>query len=262
MPVIDADGCPLHVEVEGPSAAPVLMLSNSLGTNLHAWDEQAPAWSRHFRVVRYDRRGHGRSGVPPGPYSMERFGRDALAIMDALGLGKVNWCGLSLGGMVGQWLAANAPRRIDKLILSNTSCYYPDKSQWDDRIAAIRARGLAAIADGVMNLWFTADFRARAPDMVARLKQMLVTTPLAGYIGACEAIRDMDHREILPKISAPTLVIAGRHDAAIPIETTAFIRSQIPRAALTVLDAGHISNVEQPAVYAADVLGFLTQRDS
>ncbi len=262
MPMIDADSCKLYVEVEGPPTAPVLMLSNSLGTNLHVWDEQAPVWSRHFRVVRYDGRGHGKSEAAPGPYTMERFGRDALAIMDVLSLAKVHWCGLSMGGMVGQWLAAHAPQRIDKLILSNTSCYYPDKGPWNDRINAVRARGLAPIADAVMKLWFTADFHARAPATVARMKDMLVATPLAGYIACCEAVRDMDHRDILQKISAPTLVMAGRHDVAIPIEMAAFIRSQIPGAALAMLDAAHISNVEQPAVYIAEVLGFLTQPKS
>jgi 3-oxoadipate enol-lactonase len=258
--MIDADGCPLHVEVEGPQEAPVLMLSNSLGTDLHMWDAQAPVWLRHFRMVRYDRRGHGKSGVTPGPYSMERLGRDALAIMDALQLAQVNWCGLSMGGMVGQWLGAHAPQRIDKLILANTTYYYPDKKPWNDRIAMLRTSGLPAIADGVMKLWFTADFRSTASATVARMKEMLVATPLDGYIANCEAVRDMDHRSMLAKIKAPTLVIAGRQDAAIPLEAATFIRNQVPGAALTMIDAAHISNVEQPGVFSAEVLGFLTQK--
>jgi 3-oxoadipate enol-lactonase len=113
MPEINADGCMIHAELTGPAGAPVLMLSNSLGTNLHMWDDQVAPLTRHFRLLRYDRRGHGRSGVPKGPYSMERLGRDVLAILDGLGIDKVNWCGLSMGGMVGQWLGANAPNRID-----------------------------------------------------------------------------------------------------------------------------------------------------
>ena len=128
MPMIDADGCPIYVEVEGREGAPVLMLSNSLGTNLHMWDDQAGEWAKHFRLVRYDRRGHGKSGSPPGPYSMERFGKDVLAVLDALKIKKINWCGLSMGGMVGQWLGANAPDRVEKLILSNTNFYYADKA--------------------------------------------------------------------------------------------------------------------------------------
>lgn len=259
MPLIDAGGCKLHVEVEGSDAAPALMLSNSLGTDLHLWDDQIPVWSRHFRVVRYDSRGHGKSGFPPGPGTMERLGRDALAIIDGLGLDKVHWCGLSLGGMVGQWLGAHAPQRIDKLILSNTSSYFPNKGIWDDRIKAVRERGLAAIADGIMKIWFTDGFIARAPGVVARMRDMLVATPADGYIAACEAIRAMDHRELLPRINAPTLVIAGRHDRSTPVEAAEFIRSRIRGAAMTLLDAAHISNVEQAAVYNADVLGFLTQ---
>jgi 3-oxoadipate enol-lactonase len=235
------------------------MLSNSLGTDLHMWDEQAPVWSRHFRVVRYDRRGHGKSGVTPGPYTMERLGRDALAIMDALGIGNVHWCGLSMGGMVGQWLAAKAPERIGKLILSNTSAYFPDKERWNDRIKAVREKGLAAIADSVMSIWFTGAFRAQNPGTVARMKATLAATPVDGYIAACEAVRDMDHRELLGGIAAPTLIIAGRHDSSTPLDHAEFIRRHIPGAALTVLDAAHISNIEQPAVYNADVLGFLTQ---
>jgi len=135
MPDIKTDdGCSIHVEVEGPERAPVLMMSNSLGTNLHMWDEQVGPFTRHFRLVRYDRRGHGKSSVPKGPYSMDRLGRDVVAVLDGLGIDKINWCGLSMGGMVGMWLGANAANRIQKLALTNTACYYPDKAAWADRI--------------------------------------------------------------------------------------------------------------------------------
>jgi 3-oxoadipate enol-lactonase len=138
MPTITtADGCPIHVEVAGDESAPALMLSNSLGTNLHMWDDQAGEFARHFRLIRYDRRGHSKSGVSQGPYSMERFGRDVLAVLDALGVKKTNWCGLSMGGMVGQWLGANAPDRVDKLILSNCTDYYADKTPWNERIKTV-----------------------------------------------------------------------------------------------------------------------------
>ncbi|HET7680703.1 MAG TPA: alpha/beta fold hydrolase, partial [Xanthobacteraceae bacterium] len=193
------------------------------------------------------------------PPSMERFGRDALAIMDSLGLDKVHWCGLSMGGMVGQWLAANAPYRIDKLILSNTSAYFPDKQRWNDRIKAVREKGVGAVADAVMNLWFTADFRAREPETVARFKEMLSATPVEGYLAACEAIRDMDLRELLQKITAPTLIIAGKHDQSTPLDGAEFIRARIAGAALTVLDTAHIANVEQPAIYTDTVSRFLTE---
>jgi 3-oxoadipate enol-lactonase len=261
MPVIDADGCALWVEVEGPRDAGVLMLSNSLGTDLHMWDAQAAAFARRFRLVRYDRRGHGRSEVPAGPYTMERLGRDALAIADVLGLAKFDWCGLSMGGMEGMWLAAHAGERVDRLILSNTSCHYPDPRFWNERIEAIRAHGsLAAVADRIMTLWFSADFRARAPHAVAPLRSMLAATQVQGYLACCEAIRDMDHRDLLGSIRARTLVIAGEHDQATPVAAAQFIHGRIANAALKILDAAHISNVEQPTEYADTVLQFLSGR--
>ena len=214
MPKIDVDGCALYVEVEGPRDAPELMLSNSLGTDLGMWDAQVEILAERFRLIRYDRRGHGKSDVPPGPYSMERLGRDVLGILDHLGIASVDWCGLSMGGMVGQWLGAQAPGRVRRLVLANTSCYFPAKDIWNDRIALVRRQGVTAIADATMERWFTAGFRAKAPDAIARMKDMVLATPAAGYIANSEAVRDMDHRELLARINAPTLLIAGRHDVA------------------------------------------------
>jgi len=258
MPIIDADGCPIYVQVEGRDDAPALMLSNSLGTTHRMWDDQVKPFTKDFRLVRYDRRGHGQSGAPKGPYSMERLGRDVLAILDALDIQKINWCGLSMGGMVGMWLGANAPERIDKLILSNTSAYYADKTPWDDRIKLVREKGLAAIVGANMERWFTKDFRQRSPQAIARMTEMFLSTPLEGYVGCCQAVRDMDHREIIRNVKAPTLIIAGRHDPATTVEAAEFIRGRIPGAALHLIDAAHISNVEQPYDYADTVLGFLT----
>ena len=170
MPIIQADdGCPLNVETEGQVNAPVLVLCNSLGTNLHMWDDQAREWSKHFRLVRYDRRGHGQSGAPKGPYSMERLGRDVLGIVDALGIKKFNWCGLSMGGMVGQWLGANAPDRVEKLVLSNTHYYYADKQPWHDRMKFAEQNGLNTLSGPQMERWFTKSFRERSPQAVARV---------------------------------------------------------------------------------------------
>jgi 3-oxoadipate enol-lactonase len=259
MPMIDADGCPIYVEVEGPAGAPVLMLSNSLGTTMAMWEPQMKALTPIFRVIRYDRRGHGKSSVPPGPYSMERFGRDALAILDDLNIEKVHWCGLSMGGMVGQWLGANAPERFRKIILSNTACYYPDPTNWHNRIKAVKEGGIAAVADTVIAGWLTADFREREPQITANLKAMLLATPAQGYLACCEALSTLDQRALLPRIKSPTLVIAGRHDMSTPVAAGEFIRSQIPGAALTILDAAHISNVEQPHAFTDAVVGFLTQ---
>ncbi|MES2752944.1 MAG: 3-oxoadipate enol-lactonase [Pseudomonadota bacterium] len=260
MPMIDADGCLLNVSVDGRDGGPTVMLSNSLGTTMQMWEPQMAALTKLFRVVRYDRRGHGKSGAPPGPYSMERFGKDVLAILDDLNIDKVHWCGLSMGGMVGQWLGANAPQRIDKLILANTSCYYPDPTNWLNRIKAVKEGGVAAIADAVIAAWLTADFREREPQIAANLKAMLVATPVQGYLACCEALSTLDQRELLPRIEAPTLVIAGRQDVATTVEAGELIRSRIPGASMTLLDAAHISNVEQSHNFTEAVVGFLTQR--
>src|SRR3989440_3009690 len=163
MPMINADGCLLNVQVDGRDGGPTLMLSNSLGCTLQMWEPQMRALTQMFRVIRYDRRGHGKSGVPAGPYSMERFGRDVLAILDDLNIEKVHWCGLSMGGMVGQWLGANAPERLGKIILSNTSCYYPDPTNWLNRITAGKQGGRAAGADTVIATSVSTGFREGEP---------------------------------------------------------------------------------------------------
>ena len=258
MPDIKVDdGCIIHAELEGPERAPVLMLSNSLGTNLHMWDEQTGPLTRHFRLVRYDRRGHGKSSAPKGPYTMERLGRDVLGVLDGLGIQKINWCGLSMGGMVGMWLGANAGNRIDKLILSNTSAHFPDPTVWDARIKMVRDVGLAGIVDANMERWFTKGFRERASQTMAKMREMFVATDIEGYIGCGEAIRDMDHRPLLPRITTPTLVIAGRHDPATTLEAGEYIKDHVPGARIAVLEAAHISNLEQPQAYADTMLGFL-----
>jgi 3-oxoadipate enol-lactonase len=258
MPMINADdGCPLSVQVEGSDGAPALMLSNSLGTNLHMWDDQAAEFAKHFRLVRYDRRGHGKSGAPKGPYSFDRFGRDILAIIDALQIKKMNWCGLSMGGMDGQWLGANAPDRVEKLILANTNFYYADKAPWADRIKFVQEKGLTELVGLNMERWFTAGFRERAPQAIARMTEMFVATNPGGYVACVEAIRDMDFRTSNPKVTTPTLVIVGKQDPATPPSAGEAIAQQIKGAKLVALDAAHISNVEQPKAFADAVLDFL-----
>lgn len=258
MPTIDSNGCPIDVEISGPDGAPVLMLSSSLGTTKHMWDPQMPAFAAKYRVVRYDRRGHGKSGVPKGPYSMEMLARDALAIMDGLKLDKVNWLGLSMGGMEGMWLGANAGNRIDKLILSNTATHYADKTMWHTRMDAVgKAGSVAAIADMVINAWLTKDFQTAHPDVTAHMKEMMIATPVDGYLACCAAVRDMDHRETITNIRVPTLIIAGAKDPATNVAAAEFIRDRIPGSKLAIVDAAHIANVEVPEAYAKEVTNFL-----
>jgi 3-oxoadipate enol-lactonase len=177
--------------------------------------------------------------------------------MDGLGIAKVNWCGLSMGGMEGMWLGANAASRIDKLILSNTASYFPDRTMWDGRIEVARDKGLVALVDGTIERWFTAEFRRRSPQAVARIREMFLATEVEGYVGCGAAIRDMDNRSLLAKVSVPTLVIAGRHDMGTTLEAGQFIAEHIPGAKLAVMETAHIANVEQPQLYTDTVLGFL-----
>ena len=260
MPTVQSDGCSINYEVEGPQNAPVLILSNSIATNLHMWDDQAPMFSKQFRLVRYDRRGHGKSGAPKGQYTMEMLSRDSLAVADAVGAKKFNWCGLSMGGMVGQWLGTSAPERLNKLVISNTNFYYTEKQPWDDRIKLVTEKGMTALADPMMERWFTPETRARSPEKVARVRAMLTATSVDGFVGCCHAIRAMDFRESNKRISVPTLVMVGAKDnATLPAYGEAMV-AQIKGSKLaTIPDAAHISNVEQPKIYADTVIRFLTQ---
>ena len=257
MPTVQSNGCPIHFEVEGAADKPVLMFCNSLGTTLHMWDGQMPAVTRHFRIVRYDRRGHGKSGVPAGPYSMEMLGRDALAVLNAANVHKAHWCGLSMGGMVGMWMGANAPQRINRLILSNTSAYFENKQIWNDRIAVVKEKGLGAIMQGTLERWFTKDFREREPKTMQWMTDMFLATRPEGYIARGEAVRDMDHREIIKSIKAPTMVIAGKQDAGTTPEMGEYVQKNIPGASLTLFDAAHIANIECGNAYTDPVLDFL-----
>jgi 3-oxoadipate enol-lactonase len=259
MPMIDADGCPIHVAIDGRDTGPAVILSNSLGSTIRMWEPQLAALASHFRVIRYDRRGHGKSGTA-GPYSFERFGRDVIAILDALNIHTAHWCGLSMGGMVGQWLGANAPDRFDRIVLANTTSHFADPSRFQDRIKAATQNGLASIADQVMASWFTEDFREREGDTVRELRRMFIATPVAGYVGCCEALSRLDQRDLLPKIPRPVLIVAGRHDMGTTVEQAEYMRKAIPKASMTLLDAAHLSNVEQAYAFNDALIGFLTQR--
>ena len=236
---------PYH-RVTGPEDAPVLVLSNSLGTTLDMWDPQAKALARTFRLVRYDTRGHGGSDMPPGPYSIEDVGRDVLDLLDDLQVERAHFAGLSLGGMTGQWLGINAPERIDKLVLLCTSPKMGPAQMWIDRAKTAREQGTGAIVDGTFERWFTEDFRKR--NDLSGLREMFVGIPDEGYASCCAIIERMDLTDGLPNISAPTLVIGGAQDPATPPDDhAAVIASAIPRARLEVLDPGaHLLNVERP----------------
>jgi 3-oxoadipate enol-lactonase len=234
------------------------MLSNSLGTPLAMWAPQVQAFAERFQLLRYDSRGHGVSDAPPGPYTMERLGRDALALLDALGFSRASFCGVSMGGMVGMWLGVHAPERIDRLVLSNTAAIQGSPQLWNDRIGAVRAGGMAAIVEATLERWFTPAFRHAQPDTIASIRAMVLSTSPEGYANCCAAIRDMDQRSSLPGISAPTLVVVGAHDSGTTPAQGEAIAAAIPGAELLTLDAAHLSNVEQAATFNARILRFLT----
>lgn len=260
MPEVDADGCRLSYSVEGPVDAPVLLLSNSIGTTSALWDRQAGPFAKAFRVVRYDTRGHGRSSVPPGDYTMDRLGRDALAVLDAAGAAHAHVCGISLGGITAMWLGLHAPERVGRLVLANTGARVGTVEMWQQRIALIRANGMAAVAEATPSRWFTENFRRQRPEVVAEFTAMVAACPADGYAGCGAAIRDADLREDVQRITAPALVITGTADPATPPSEGEFLCSRISGARRLELEAAHLSNVEAADAFTAGVLQFLTSQ--
>jgi 3-oxoadipate enol-lactonase len=259
MHFVETNGIRIHYRIDGPADGPVIVLSNSIGTDLSVWDGVAEGLQSRFRVLRYDSRGHGKSDVPSGPYTIAMLGADVTGMLDRLGLSKVHFCGLSLGGMVGMWLATNRPERIASLVLCNTAACVPPPEGWDARANAVRANGMEAIKPAVLERWLSDGFRTRETAAVARLLAMVEASPPDGYIGACAAIRDMDQRQTIQAISAPTLVVAGSKDIATSPEALRFIAANLANKARYVeLDCGHMSSVEKPAELSAEIREFLS----
>jgi 3-oxoadipate enol-lactonase len=244
----------LHHRFDGPDDAPVLVLANSIGSTLELWDPQLPAFTPDFRVLRYDQLGHGRSEVPPGPYTVELLARELLALLDGLGIERVSFCGLSLGGAVGQWLGANAAGRLDRLVLAATSANFGPPERWIERAAIVRAEGTEPLADATMERWFTPAFEGTAP-----YRAGLLATPAEGYAACCDAIAAWDFRGSLGSIAVPTLVSVGADDPATTPDDAQLIADAIPGASLTVIpNAAHLLNVEQPDAFDRAVLVHLT----
>ncbi len=251
------DGCRLFYRLERPAEAPAIIFSNSLGADHMMWQPQADALSPAMRVVRYDQRGHGASDVPPGPYTLERLGRDVLGLADHLDLERFSFCGLSMGGLTGQWLGVHAGERLDKLVLADTSAQFPPPSMWDERMATIHEKGLAGIAEAVLGRFFSPTFHQAQPKIVADFRRVLLNMDPAGYLGCCEALKPADMREEIAAITTPTLVISGRLDQSTPPERGEFIAGQIKGARHELLDAAHISNVERAEQFTALLAGFV-----
>ncbi|MFP3537959.1 3-oxoadipate enol-lactonase [Pseudomonas protegens] len=250
----------LHYQLEGPEGAPVLVLSNSLGTDLHMWDKQMAAFTRHFQVLRMDTRGHGRSLVTEGPYSIEQLGRDVVALLDALDIQRAHFCGLSMGGLIGQWLGINAGERLHKLVVCNTAAKIGDPSVWNPRIETVLRDGQAAMValrDASIARWFTSDFAEAHSDQAKLITDMLAATSPQGYAANCAAVRDADFREQLGAIKVPTLVIAGTEDAVTPPSGGHFIQQRVAGAEYAEFYAAHLSNVQAGDAFSARVVDFL-----
>lgn len=257
--ITTGDGCRIACRFDGPEGAPVLLLSNSLGTDMGMWAPQMAAWTQYFRVLRYDQRGHGASDAPAGAYSMDRLGRDVIELLDAFMIEKVDFCGLSLGGMTGQWLGIREPSRLRRMVLANTSSFMGPPSAWDARVMAVLDKGMAPLAQASVERWFTPAFAATATDAIAPIGAMLQATSPAGYAGCCAAIRDMDMRRMVTLITTPTLVIGGSEDPATPPPHSETLAAAIDGAELVMLKAAHLSNVELPDAFATAVSGFLSR---
>jgi len=257
MPFLDVNDVRMRYEWSGPETAPVLVFSNSLGTDLAMWDSQAAALSRDFRILRYDTRGHGRSSVMPGPYTISQLADDVVGLVDELELEHVHFCGLSIGGLTGISLALRVPQRLRKVVLCNTAAKIGSLEIWNARIDAVHKGGMAAVVSGILERWYTAEFCSASPEAVESTRRMLLNTPVEGYASCCAALRDADLRNEIAGIRLPVLIIAGAHDPATTPADCRFLAERIAGARYVELQAAHLSNIEASNAFTMELLAFL-----
>ncbi|SQF98855.1 3-oxoadipate enol-lactonase [Paucimonas lemoignei] len=263
MPTLALPDGDLYYQLDGQPDAPVLLLSNSLGTDLGMWDGQIPELTQHFRVLRYDTRGHGRSVVSAGPYSIEQNGRDVLALLDALDVQRASFCGLSMGGLIGQWLLLNAPQRLDKVVLCNTAMKIASPEVWNPRIEMVLRdgeAGMRSLREATITRWFSTEFTASQPGQVERLLESLVSTSPQGYAANCAAVRDADFTHKFAAVQLPVLVVCGYRDPVTTVADGELLKQAIAGAQLVTLCAAHLSNVEAGQSFSSAVLAFLMSR--
>jgi|EP01035_Chromulina_nebulosa_P021981 3-oxoadipate enol-lactonase len=249
-----------RVAVDGDAAAPALVLSNSLGTTLDMWEPQVPAFARGLRVIRYDTRGHGGSPVTRGPYTFDELGRDVLAVMDALGVDKAHFCGISMGGHTGLWLGVHAGHRLQSLVVCNSAARIGSLGPWMERAAMVRgagAAGMRALAESAPARWFSADFAQHNPEVVQRAQEWIAGIDPEGYAACCEALAASDLRAALDRIATPTLLLAGALDPVTTVADAEAMRSGIAGSTIAVVQASHLSNLEAPQAFSQAVLDFL-----
>jgi 3-oxoadipate enol-lactonase / 4-carboxymuconolactone decarboxylase len=258
MPLRNTARGSIFYRLDGPDAAPVVVLAHSLGQDHTMWDRQADDLAVTYRVLRFDLRGHGASVVTPGDYSIEDLSRDVLALVDALGIDRFAFCGVSIGGMMGQWLGAHAAERLSHLVLANTSPRVADPAAMETRRQAVLAGGMAAVADAALGRFFSPSFPPRMPAVVAASRRTLLATDPVGYAGCCAAVRDMDQRLLAGAITVPTLVIGGNLDVSMPwADHGQVLAAAVANARTVRLEAAHLSNLERPRAFSAALLEFL-----
>lgn len=247
----------ISYDVSGLTDGPVVLLAHSIGTTRALWEAQGRELASGYRVIRCDARGHGGSSAPAGDYTLEQLGGDALAVLDAVGVERAHVVGLSLGGLTAMWLGVHAPARVGRLVLANTAARVGTAERWVERIAQVRAGGMAGIVEPTMMRWFSDSFRAQQPAMVDAYRVMLAGCSPIGYTGCCAALRDADLRDDLAGIAAPTLIIAGDQDQATTLADADVMRRRIAGATMVTMPAAHLSNLEQPTAFTAAVRQFL-----
>ena len=248
----------LNVSVLGDAHAPPLILAHPLGARLEVWDALTPALAQKFRLIRFDARGHGGSSVPAGPYTLADLGGDVVAVMDELEVARAHFLGLSMGGVIGQWLMIFAPDRLDKLVLANTASHFPDPAVWNARIRAARGPGMAALAPAITERWLSADFRVARPETASMIEDMLRASDPQGYAACCAALRDADLRDAIRRAPPrPALVIVGDADASAPPARGAALAASLPGSRLVTLKAAHLSCVEAESAFLSAVMAFL-----
>jgi len=257
MPFAKSANAQIYYSLEGQSHNSPLVLSNSLGADLSMWYLQMPRFLKSFRVLRSDTRGHGKSSVTPAPYSIQKLANDVLALADALQLEHFHFCGLSMGGQIGMWLAANAPQRLNKVVLCSTAAKIGTPEMWNARVATVLKEGMKNVAAAAIERWFTPAFRATHPPVVEIIHKILEATSPEGYAACCAGLRDFDFRENLNNIRTPTLVISGTHDGATTPADGQFLANHIAGAHYVELNGAHLSNIEDAERFTHEVLRFL-----
>jgi len=260
---ITVNGLEVTYRFDGPEDAHVVLMANSLMSNYSMWDWNVPALADRYRVLRYDKRGHGGSQTTSGPYSISQLADDAVALLDALKIDKVHFIGLSMGGMIGQQMGARYPERVYSLSLCDTASEMPPRNLWEERFEIARKDGISGLVDGTIKRWFTAPFIERAPQDIEKVRQMILGTGVEGYIGCASAVRDMAQTTMLLKIKAPTLILTGRQDPACTVEQAIVLNRMIDGSKLVLIEeAAHLSNIEQPAVFNQVIREFIDSVDS